>query len=87
MDYLVSYVPSDSKDAEGVLDKVVPRMAHSNPAVVLSAVKIVLILMDYVQDAEIVRNLCRRLAPNLVSLMSSEAEIQFIALKCINLIV
>jgi len=65
----------DSKDAEGILDKVVPRMAHSNPAVVLAAVKIVLVLMDYVVDPEIVRTLCRRLAPNLVSLMSSESEI------------
>jgi AP-1 complex subunit beta-1 len=39
------------------------------------------------QHSEFVQNLYRKLAPPLVTLLSSEPEIQYVALRNINLIV
>lgn len=43
--------------------------------------------MDFITSSETIRSLCRRLAPSLVSLLGAEVEIQYVALKCISLIV
>lgn len=62
-------------------------MSSSNPAVVLSAVKVIIRYLDFITDPETVRKLCRKLAQPLVSLMSSEAEVQYVALRNINIII
>jgi AP-1 complex subunit beta-1 len=87
LDYVVAFTPADSREAESVIERVVPRLAHSNPAVVLSAVKVVMKYMDFLTSAELIRSLSRKLAPSLVSLLGAEPEIQYIALRNINLIV
>ena len=48
LDALAKYDPVDSREAEQMIDRVLPRLAHQNAAVVLSAVKIV---MKYVREA------------------------------------
>ena len=75
MDYLAFYTPQDAAEAENVIERIAPRMAHSNSAVVLSSVKILMKMMDFCSNSETIRSLSRRLAPNLVSLMSGEPEI------------
>lgn len=40
LDSLVSYDTHDPKDAEKVVERVLPRLQHVNSAVVLSAVKV-----------------------------------------------
>mmetsp|Transcript_18641 Transcript_18641/g.33694 ORF Transcript_18641/g.33694 Transcript_18641/m.33694 type:complete len:877 (+) Transcript_18641:16-2646(+) len=87
LDYVVSFTPSNSAEAESVIERVVPRLAHSNPAVVLSAVKVIMKYMDFLASTELIRSLNRKLAPSLVSLLGAEPEIQYIALRNINLIV
>ena len=62
-------------------------MAHSNSAVVLSATKVIMKYLDHVTDNEKVRSVCRKIAPPLISLMNSEPEIQYIAIRNINLII
>ena len=42
--------------------------------------------MDFITSSETIRSICRKLAPSLVSLLSTEPEMQFISLKCISLI-
>lgn len=65
-----------------------PRLAHANSAVVLSAVKVVMKLMEMMdQTSDFVTMLVKKLAPPLVTLLSAEAEIQYVALRNINLIV
>lgn len=87
MDALVTYTPADAREAESIVERVVPRLAHANPSVVLSAVKVVIKFIDYLTSAESIRNWCKKLAPPMVSLMSTEPEIQYVALKNINLII
>ncbi|TNV84540.1 hypothetical protein FGO68_gene17379 [Halteria grandinella] len=73
---------------EEIIQRIVPNLAHSNSAVVLSATKVILKYLDYMTgDTEMVRSVCRKMAPPLISLMNSEPEIQYIAIRNINLII
>lgn len=87
LDFIVTYTPLDIPEAESIIERVVPRLAHSNAAVVISAVKVILKYMDFITSSEVIRSLCRKLAPSLVSLLGAESEMQYVALKCINLVV
>jgi len=87
LDSLTEYRPSDSREAESIIERVIPRLQHANAAVVLSAVKIILLLMAHVQSSETIRHLHKKLAPPLVTLLSGEPELQYVALRNINLIV
>jgi AP-1 complex subunit beta-1 len=87
LDALASYTPASAQEAEGVIERVTPRLQHANSAVVMSAVKIVLTYLDMVENQDTVRTLSRKLAPPLVTLLNSEPEIQYVALRNINLIV
>lgn len=43
--------------------------------------------MELITSTDVVRNLCKKMAPPLVTLLSAEPEIQYVALRNINLIV
>ncbi|KAE9034490.1 hypothetical protein PR001_g9713 [Phytophthora rubi] len=87
LDALAGYTPSDSREAEGIIERVTPRLQHVNSAVVLSAVKVIVKFLEKVSDADTERRLSRKMAPPLVTLLSAEHEIQYVALRNINLIV
>ncbi|CAL8461997.1 g1528 [Coccomyxa elongata] len=78
---------SEAKDAESIVERVVPRLQHANSAVVLSAVKVVLLQLPLISDEAAVKALIKKLGPPLVTLLSEEAEVQYVALRNINLIV
>ena len=40
LDCVATYEPRDERDATSILERVTPRLAHANAAVVLSAVKV-----------------------------------------------
>ncbi|XP_077252707.1 beta-adaptin-like protein C [Tasmannia lanceolata] len=87
LDALSKYKASDAREAENIVERVTPRLQHANCAVVLSAVKMILQQMELITSADVVRNLCKKMAPPLVTLLSAEPEIQYVALRNINLIV
>ncbi|CAI5727136.1 unnamed protein product [Peronospora destructor] len=87
LDALAGYMPADSREAEGIIERVTPRLQHANSAVVLSAVKVIMTFLEKVSDADTERSLSRKMAPPLVTLLSAEPEIQYVALRNINLIV
>lgn len=91
LDALASYKPRDDREAASICERVTPRLAHANAAVVLSAVRVLMKLMDAVaagpEGPDAVASLTRKLAPPLVTLLSSEPEVQYVALRNINLIV
>lgn len=47
----------------------------------------ILLQMELITSTDVVRNLCKKMAPPLVTLLSAEPEIQYVALRNINLIV
>mmetsp|Transcript_2637 Transcript_2637/g.3600 ORF Transcript_2637/g.3600 Transcript_2637/m.3600 type:complete len:910 (+) Transcript_2637:40-2769(+) len=87
LDSLSQYSPTDAREAEGIIERVSPRLQHANSAVVMSAVKVILRYLDDVTNQEVVRSITKKLAPPLVTLLNSEPEIQYVALRNINLIV
>mmetsp|Transcript_55742 Transcript_55742/g.64361 ORF Transcript_55742/g.64361 Transcript_55742/m.64361 type:complete len:904 (+) Transcript_55742:91-2802(+) len=94
LDSLSKYTPADGREAEGIIERVTPRLQHANSAVVMSAVKVILSYMELMGGgsssnirSDAIRSLTRKLAPPLVTLLNSEPEIQYVALRNINLIV
>lgn len=83
---LSDYEPADSREAESIAERVAPRLAHANSAVVLSTIRVLIKLLDFIKSDH-VGALCKKMAPPLVTLLSKQPEIQYVALRNINLIV
>lgn len=83
---LGAYRSADEREAEHICERVMPQFQHANGAVVLGAVKVVLVHMEATRKPEFVQQLVRKMAPPLVTLVSSEPEVQWVALRNINLI-
>ncbi|XP_039275550.1 AP-1 complex subunit beta-1 [Nilaparvata lugens] len=88
LDSLANYSPKDDREAQSICERITPRLAHANAAVVLSAVKVLMKFMEMLaSESDFVSTLTKKLAPPLVTLLSSEPEVQYVALRNINLIV
>jgi len=87
LDALSTYIPSSSGDAESISERVTARLSHANPAVVLAAIKVIMKTMERVDNSEVLRMLAKKLNPPLVTLLSSEPEVQYVSLRNIRLIV
>jgi AP-1 complex subunit beta-1 len=88
LDSLANYTPKDEREAISISERITPRLAHANAAVVLSAIKVLMKLLEILSaDSEFCSTLTKKLAPPLVTLLSSESEVQYVALRNINLIV
>ncbi|KAF9526228.1 adaptin N terminal region-domain-containing protein [Crepidotus variabilis] len=83
---LARYQAHDEKESEHICERVVPQFQHANGAVVLAAVKVIMIHMRKVHREEMTRQLVRKMAPPLVTLLSSPPEVQWVALRNINLL-
>ena len=59
------YVPEQDRDAEVLAERIAIRLQHSNSAVVLTTVKVILYLMNYMGSQEVVNAFCRKLSPPL----------------------
>jgi len=63
-----------------ICERITPRLAHANAAVVLSAVKVLMKLMEMLPaDSDFVSTLTKKLAPPLVTLLSSEPEASYLS--------
>ncbi|VDC04853.1 unnamed protein product [Peniophora sp. CBMAI 1063] len=83
---LSRYETSDEKESEHICERVVPQFQHVNGSVVLGAVRVVMIHMRHVKREELIKQLVRKMAPPLVTLLSSPPEVQWVALRNINLL-
>jgi vesicle coat complex subunit len=54
---------------------VLPQLNHNNPAVVLSAVKVILKALDKFTDPELRKGTVKKMSAPLVTLLSCEAEL------------
>lgn len=82
---LAEYKAEDIKEEEHICERVVPQFQHVNPSVVLAAVKTVFLHMRNLSP-ELSRQYLRKMAPPLVTLVSSQPEVQYVALRNINLL-
>ncbi|KAJ7484598.1 adaptin N terminal region-domain-containing protein [Mycena latifolia] len=83
---LARYVTQDEKESDHICERVVPQFQHVNGSVVLAAIKVIMIHIRGVKREELVKSLVRKMAPPLVTLLSSPPEVQWVALRNINLL-
>ncbi|KAJ1967736.1 beta-adaptin [Dispira parvispora] len=86
LETISQYVPASTREAESVCERVVPRLQHINGSVVLSAIKVLLKYFNFVDNPDMETQLARKMTPPLVTLLSSAPEVQYVALRNINLI-
>ncbi|KAK5081316.1 beta-adaptin [Lithohypha guttulata] len=82
---LADYKNTDVKEAEHICERVVPQFQHVNSSVVLAAVKTVFLHMRYI-GPELSKSYLKKMAPPLVTLVSSAPEVQYVALRNIDLL-
>ncbi|OAL01250.1 Adaptor protein complex beta subunit [Phaeosphaeriaceae sp. SRC1lsM3a] len=82
---LADYKAADVKEAEHICERVVPQFQHVNPSVVLAAVKVVFLHMRHISP-DLIKSYTKKMAPPLVTLVSSAPEVQYVALRNIDLL-
>ena len=65
LEALMFFVPQRHDDAELLAERIAVRLQAANSAVVLTTVKVILFLMNYMRDPEIIEGMCRKLGPPL----------------------
>lgn len=58
-------MPQTTTDAEILAEKVSVRLQHANSAVVLTTIKILLYLMNYMENRDVMNHLCKKMGPPL----------------------
>jgi len=81
LEALMNYVPHDTSEAAILAERISPRLSHSNSSVVLTCIRVILYLMNYIDDSKTISSLCHKLSPPLVTLLSKGPEIQYLALR------
>ncbi|KAK2765169.1 hypothetical protein FQN54_008868 [Arachnomyces sp. PD_36] len=81
LESLMSYVPRESSEAVLLAERIAPRLSHSNSAVVLTCIRVILYLANYIADEKQITSLTRKLSPPLVTLLSKGPEVQYLALR------
>jgi vesicle coat complex subunit len=72
------FVPQDSTDAELLAERIAIRLQHANSGVVLTTIKVILYLMNYMSDESRIEGLCRKLSPPLGPLSRTWEEYRLI---------
>ncbi|GAA6064151.1 hypothetical protein JCM10212_000224 [Sporobolomyces blumeae] len=83
---VAKYRAEDEKEAEHICERVIPQFQHANGSVVLAAIKVVMIHLERITREDFAKSILRKMAPPLVTLVSSAPEVQWVALRNINLI-
>ncbi|KAJ1814786.1 beta-adaptin [Coemansia sp. RSA 2599] len=86
LELLADYTPRDEKEAENICERVLPRLQHANGSVVLTTVRLLITYEKFVRRADLLAQFSKKMVPPLVTLVSSEPEIQYVALRNINII-
>lgn len=86
LDALSRYKPESPEDATYLIDRLVPFLKHSNPAVVIGAFKNIFLFMDV--DSRKPSKIFPQIIPPFITLVSSaEPEVQYVVLRTLSLFV
>lgn len=86
LDAISKFLPQESKQAERILERVSSRRLSKNAGVVLSAIRVMMKMIYFLDDSESIKDYTRRVSESLTSFLSRENEIQYVALKNIQII-
>lgn len=76
LDCLLRYVPELHEDAEQMAERVIIQLQHGNSAVVLTAIKVLLYLMNYMGNRQTIDYICKKMGPPL----GTPSDIYFLSL-------
>lgn len=65
LDSLLRYVPERHADAEQMAERIIVQLQHANSAVVLTTIKALLYLMNYMENRKLIEHCCRKMGPPL----------------------
>ena len=77
----MSYVPQETSEAAILAERIAPRLSHTNSGVVMTCIRVLMYLFNYIEDENLVDKLSQKLSPPLVTLLSKGPEIQYLALR------
>lgn len=86
LDAISEYSPSNPSEADLMIERILPRLQHSNSAVVLSSVRVIVNTMPCLDSDEKRSFLVKKMSAPLVTLLSAKPEIQFVALRNLSLL-
>ena len=87
LDSLMKYKKTKASKSEMIIEAVVPLFNHINPAVIMSAIKVVLKFLDFIEDEKKVQNYSKKLSLCLISLMDSVPEMRYLLLRAMHCII
>ncbi|KTW27680.1 hypothetical protein T552_02120 [Pneumocystis carinii B80] len=82
---LANYTAENIKEAENICEHVIPQFQHANVSVVMAAIRVIMRNLPII-NKDMAKQIMRKLTPSLVTLVSSVPEVQYVALRNINLI-
>ncbi len=86
LEAISTHDPKNTEEAEQICERIMPRLAHSNPAVLLSSIKVLLKNIDYIKEDTQRNQVIKKLSAPLISLFACEPELQYVALRNISFI-
>ena len=87
LDALMNYKKTKPQKSEMIIEAAIPLFNHINPAVIMSAIKVVLKYLDYIEDEKKVQNYSKKLSLCLISLMDSVPEMRYLLLRAMHCII
>jgi len=85
LDCLSFYKPKKIDVAEKLIEAIIPKLTHSNPAVIISAVKVILNLIESFEEntknTELIKGYYKKLSNSLITIVKSIPEIQYSLLR------
>ncbi|CCH41143.1 AP-2 complex subunit beta-1 [Wickerhamomyces ciferrii] len=86
---LSDYETEDGNESSHIIERVIPQLQHSNPSVVLSAVKVIIVNVEKIKSVNLeeYETILKKLSSPLVSLVSTPPEVQFVTLRNIRIII
>lgn len=86
LDAISQYTPHNGEEAHLMIERIIPRMQHANPSVVLAAVRIIVRLMPQLQSDQDRAFLINKMRAPIVTLLTAPPEMQYVALRNISLL-
>ncbi|CDR43985.1 CYFA0S13e01178g1_1 [Cyberlindnera fabianii] len=81
------YETTEADEPSHIIERVIPQLQHSNPSVVLAAIKVIINNVEKISDKTEYENVLKKLGAPLASLVSTPAEVQYVTLRNIRIII
>lgn len=87
LDYLATFTVKEADIAELIVDRVLSRLSHINPAVILAATKVLLKFAGVLKSEQILQGISKKVSSPLISLLNGPSESAWVLLRNIQTIV